>query len=51
MLSADIGFVFALRQESVGIVDRLKHVRTTRGNGWTFRTGKLENKTTAVVGS
>ena len=49
MLSVDTGFVFALRQEAVGILDRLKHSRTTRGNGWTFHTGKLENVSTALV--
>jgi len=39
--SVDIGFVFALHQESVGILDRLKHSRKTRGNGWTFHTGSV----------
>jgi len=49
MLSVDTGFVFALRQESVGILDRLKRARTTRGNGWTFHTGKLDDVSIAVV--
>ena len=49
MQSADIGFVFALRQEAVGILDRLKHSRKTSGNGWTFHTGKLDNHSVAVV--
>jgi adenosylhomocysteine nucleosidase len=53
-LSVDTGFVFALRQESVGILDRLKRSQTTRGNGWTFHTGKLDtgkldNVSVAVV--
>ena len=49
MFSVDTGFVFALRQESVGVLDRMKHVRVTRGNGWTFHTGKIENVSAAVV--
>jgi len=48
-LSVDIGFVFALQQESVGVLDRMKHVRTTCGDGWTFHTGKIEHKTAALV--
>jgi len=48
-LSVDIGFVFALRQEAVGILDRLKQSRKTRGNGWTFHTGKIDNMSIAVV--
>jgi len=48
-LSVDTGFVFALRQESVGILDSLKRSKTTRGNGWTFHTGKIENRTVTVV--
>ena len=47
--SFDIGFVFALRQESVGIVDRLKHSRKTRGNGWTFHTGNTSGLSIALV--
>ena len=42
MLSVDVGFVFALRQESVGILDRLKRSKTTRGNGWTFHSGNID---------
>jgi len=38
----DTGFVFALRQEAVGILDRLKRAKTTRGDGWTFYTGKID---------
>jgi adenosylhomocysteine nucleosidase len=49
MLSIDTGFVFALRQESVGILDRMKSARTTRGNGWTFHTGKINGVSVAVV--
>lgn len=49
MLSVDTGFVFALRQESVGILDRLKRSQTTSGNGWTFHTGKLGNAVVALV--
>ena len=49
MLSVDRGFVFALRQEAVGILDRLKHVQKTRGNGWTFYTGTIEGMSVAVV--
>jgi adenosylhomocysteine nucleosidase len=49
MLAVDTGFVFALRQESVGILDRLKRVRTTRGNGRTFHTGKIDDISVAVV--
>ena len=40
--TVDIGFVFALRQESVGILDRLKNLRKTRGNGRVFYTGKMD---------
>jgi len=47
--SVDTGFVFALRQESVGILDRLKRSQTTRGNGWAFHTGKLGDASVAVV--
>ena len=43
MFSADIGFVFALRQEAVGILDRLKRPQKTIGNGWTFHTGKIND--------
>jgi len=49
MLSVDTGFIFALRQESVGILDRLQRSKTTHGNGWTFHTGKIENRTIAAV--
>jgi len=49
MLFVDTGFVFALRQESVGILDRLQRSKTTHGNGWTFHTGTIENRTMAVV--
>jgi len=54
MLTVDTGFIFALRQEAVGILDRLKHARTTRGDGWTFYTGtinigKNDNLSVAVV--
>ena len=49
MLSVDTGFIFALRQESVGILDRLTRFQTTRGNGLTFHTGKLGNISVAVV--
>ena len=49
MFSADIGFIFALRQEAVGILDRLKHARTTHGDGQTFYTGKIGNLAIAVV--
>ena len=38
----DTGFIFALRQEAVGILDRLKRSKTTRGDGWTFYTGKID---------
>ena len=49
MLSVDTGFVIALRQEAVGILDRLKHTQTTRGNGWTFHTGKIGDISIALV--
>jgi adenosylhomocysteine nucleosidase len=49
MLSVDTGFIFALRQESAGILDRLKRTHTTSGNGWTFHTGKLGDATVALV--
>ena len=49
MLSIDTGFVFALRQEAAGILDRLKRSRTTKGDGWTFYTGKIGSRTIAVV--
>ena len=42
MQSVDVGFVFALRQEATGIIDRLLYPRTTRGNGWTFYSGDIE---------
>ena len=45
----DTGFIFALRQEAVGILDRLKRARTTRGNGWTFHTGSLDERSVALV--
>jgi adenosylhomocysteine nucleosidase len=48
-LSTDIGFVFALHQEAVGILDRLKHSRKTRGNGQTFHTGTSGDLTIAVI--
>ena len=51
MLTVDTGFVFALHQESVGILDRLKRSKTTRGNGWTFHTGKLDTISVAIVQS
>ena len=49
MLSTDIGFVFALRQEAAGVLDRLKHVRKTSGNGWTFQTGTFDSLSVAIV--
>ena len=49
MFTVDTGFVFALRQEAVGILDRLKRSKTTRGNGWTFHTGKIEDISVAIV--
>jgi len=33
MHSVDTGFVFALRQEAVGVLDRLKRAKTTHGDG------------------
>lgn len=47
--SVDTGFVFALQQEAVGILDRLTRIRTTRGNDWTFHTGKTADMSAAVV--
>jgi len=49
MLSIDTGFIFALRQEAVGILDRLKRAKMTRGDGWTFYTGKINDMAIAVV--
>ena len=49
MIAVDTGFIFALRQEAVGILDRLKRTRTTRGNGWTFYTGNIDDMSVAVV--
>ena len=49
MHTVDTGFIFALRQEAVGILDRLKRARTTRGNGWTFYTGNIDDMSVAVV--
>jgi adenosylhomocysteine nucleosidase len=49
VLAVDTGFVFALRQESVGILDRMKRTKTTRGNGRTFHTGKIDGISVAVV--
>jgi len=45
----DTGFIFALRQEAVGILDRLKRAKTTRGDGYTFTTGKIDDLSIAVV--
>ena len=47
--SVDIGFVFALRQEALGILDRLKHAQKTKGNGRVFHTGKIGNISIALV--
>ena len=44
MPSVDTGFVFALRDEAVGILDRMKRRKKTRGNDWTFYTGTIESK-------
>ena len=49
MSSVDTGFIFALRQEAVGILDRLKRAQTTRGNGWTFHTGTIDDLSIAVI--
>ena len=49
MLSIDTGFVFALRQEAAGILDRLKRSQTTCGNGWVFHTGKIDDVSVAIV--
>ena len=49
MFSVDTGFVFALRQEAVGILDRLKRAQTTRGDGWTFYTGTIDDIAIAVI--
>ena len=49
MFPIDTGFIFALRQEAVGILDRLKRAKTTRGDGWTFYTGKIDDMSIAVV--
>ncbi|GHT11774.1 hypothetical protein FACS1894170_05780 [Planctomycetales bacterium] len=39
MLHPDIAFVFALPIESSGVRERMAQVRTTKGNGYTFRSG------------
>jgi len=49
MHSVDTGFVFALHQEAVGILDRLKRTKKTRGDGWTFHTGTIDDLSIAVV--
>jgi len=49
MHSVDTGFVFALHQEAVGILDRLKRTKKTRGDGWTFHTGEIDDMSIAVV--
>jgi nucleoside phosphorylase len=49
MLTVNTGFIFALRQEAVGILDRLKRTKTTRGDGWTFYTGTIGEMSVAVV--
>jgi adenosylhomocysteine nucleosidase len=49
MLPIDTGFVFALRQEAVGVLDRLKRSQMTRGNGWTFHAGKIDDVSIAIV--
>ena len=49
MFSVDTGFVFALRQEAVGVLDRMKRSQTTRGGGWTFHTGKIDGVSVALV--
>ena len=49
IFSVDAGFVFALRQEAIGILDRLKRARKTRGDGWTFYTGTINDLSIVVV--
>ena len=49
MLPVDAGFVFALQQEAVGILDRLKRSRKTRGNGWTFHTGTIDTEPIGTI--
>jgi len=49
MHTVDTGFIFALRQEAVGILDRLKRPRTTRGNNQTFYTGNIDDISAAVI--
>jgi adenosylhomocysteine nucleosidase len=49
MLTVDTGFVFALRQEAVGILDRLKRPKITRGDGYTFYTGTIGEMSIAIV--
>jgi len=49
MPSVDAGFVVALRQESVGILDRLKRARKTSGNGRIFHIGKADGLSIALV--
>ena len=49
MFPIDTGFIFALRQEAVGILDSLKRTKMTRGDGLTFYTGKIGDMSIAVV--
>jgi len=49
MYPIDTGFIFALRQEAVGILDRLKRAKTTHGDGCTFTTGTIGDLSIAVV--
>jgi len=49
MYPIDTGFIFALRQEAVGVLDRLKRAKTTRGDGCTFTTGNIDGLSIAVV--
>ena len=48
-LSAEVGFVFALPIEAAGIVDQMKSVTKTRGNGRTYHFGLFGGVRVAVV--
>jgi len=47
----DFGVVFALSQEAGCFVDRLSHVRVTRGDGFTVRRGRFGNREIVLIES
>lgn len=47
----DLGIVFALSSESGGLIDLMADVKTTTGNGFTYRHGKLGGSNVVVIES